>query len=269
MGSGIATNFLKAGYNVTVWNRNQHRTKLLQDLGAKCAITPKEAVKDADIVFEVTANNESSQEMWLGPHGILVGLKNGAVAITCATLSAVWTDELIRHCNETNFTFFDMPMTGGRAGAESGNLILLVGGDEKKLEEIKPDLEAIAQKVYYFGKAGSGMRYKLLLNMLQAIHIVGLGEVLKIAEQNGMDVKAVGDALAERPGGTTTNLAWRDYQVKPDPINFSVEWITKDLRYAKELADSLDTSLLDDVLMKYEAVLSGGHGDADWTAVNN
>ena len=268
MGSGIAANFLKRGYKVTIWNRSTDKVKPLHALGAEVAVTPKAAVANADIVFEVTANDESSQEMWLGPQGILVGLKNGATAITCATLSAVWTDELVRHCHETNITFFDMPMTGGRMGAESGNLIFLVGGDKEKLEELKPDLEAIASKIYHFGKAGSGMRYKLLLNMLQAIHIVGLGEVLKIAEQNEMDVKAVGDALAERPGGTTTSLAWRDYQAEPDPINFSVDWITKDLRYAKDLAGNLDTQLLDDVLKKYEVVLLGGKGGADWTAVN-
>lgn len=268
MGSGIVKNFLKHHYPVVIWNRGAERTQSLQALGATLAATPREAAEQADLVFEVTANDESSKSVWLGEEGILAGMKKGTIAVSCATLSAAWADELIGHATGAGITFFDIPMTGGRVGAESGQLVLLAGGDEAELAALKPDLEAISQKVYHFGKAGSGMRFKLILNMLQGIHIAGLGEALRIARLNTMNIEAVGNALAERPGGTSTTLAWRDYQVEPDPINFSVQWITKDLRYAKELADTTDTPLLDDVLKKYEQLLAAGLAEADWTAIN-
>ena len=83
-----------------------------------------------------------------------------------------------------------------------------------------------------------------------------------------MNIKAVGDALAERPGGTTTTFTWRDYQNTPNPINFSVKWIAKDLGYAKQFADKEQLPLLDDVLEKYQNAIKSGLGDEDWTAIN-
>ena len=171
-------------------------------------------------------------------------------------------------CGKKRYTFFDMPMTGSRVGAESGKLTFLVGGDEEKLKGLKTDLMAVSERQIRFGEAGSGTRYKLLLNMLAAIHIVGLGEALKIAEKSGMDIKKVGDALAEKPGGITTNLAWRDYQKAPNPINFSVEWITKDLTYAKKFGQGISLPLLDDVLVEYKMAIKKGLTAEDWTVVN-
>lgn len=159
-------------------------------------------------------------------------------------------------------------MTGGRAGAEAGKLILLVGGDEKKLNYIEKELKAISEKIIYFGKVGSGMRYKLLLNMLQAIHITGFGEVMRLAKETGLDLKKVGDALAERPGGTTTNVSWRDYQKDSKPINFSIEWITKDLKYAKKNAKKTKTPLLNEALKQYKKAIIDGKANKDWTYVN-
>jgi 3-hydroxyisobutyrate dehydrogenase-like beta-hydroxyacid dehydrogenase len=151
---------------------------------------------------------------------------------------------------------------------ESGTLTLLCGGEESDLENLKPTLSAIAAKILYFGPAGQGMRYKLILNFLQAVHIIGFGQAMKIAKNNGMDLKKVGDALSERPGGVITSLAWRDYQKEPDPINFSVEWITKDLTYAKKLAGHLDLSFLEDSLALYKQAAEKGFSKKDWASIN-
>ena len=268
MGSGIISNFLKQGYKVYVWNRARNKLTALVAQGAIAADTPKEAAAQADIVFEVTANDESSRSVWLGESGILTGARSGTILITSATLSINWVDELISHCQQNKHIFFDMPLTGGRVGAENGTLTLLVGGDEAELKKIEPTLSAISEKRIYFGKAGSGMRYKLLLNTLQAIHIIAFGEVLEIARQSGLDIKIVGDALADRPGGTTTKLAWRDYQAEPNPINFSIDWITKDLRYSKIFADKAPTPLLNEALSRYEKAVENNLGSKDWTVIN-
>ena len=267
MGSGIATNFLKNGYKVIVWNRSKDKLEAFKKLGAEIAETPKEATSKADIVFEVTANDKSSREVWIGKDGIISGSKKGKVLIASSTLSIEWIDELADLCNKNQFTFFDMPMTGGRIGAETGHLIFLVGGNEKELNKIKDTLSAVSERIMYFGKEGSGMRFKLVLNMLQAIHLQGLGEVLNLAKEMGLDIKKAGDALMERPGGTTTALAWRDYQVEPKSTNFSIDWITKDLRYAKKSSKS-NKPLLNEVLKKYQLAIKKSFGSDDWTAVN-
>lgn len=268
MGHGIADNFLKNGYKVFVWNRSKEKADDLVKRGATLTTSPKEATEKADLVFEVTANNESSREVWTGDEGILKSTDTTKSLITCATLSVKWMDELAKICQDKGYSFFDMPMTGGRIGAETGELILLVGGHKDKLDSISDDLKAISKEVKYFGPAGSGMRYKLVLNMLQAIHIAGLGEALKLANTAGLNEQLAGDALADRPGGITTGLAWRDYQTEPDPINFSVEWIEKDLKYAKEMAAGADLPLLDQALSQYEEAIKKGFAQSDWTKIN-
>jgi 3-hydroxyisobutyrate dehydrogenase len=157
-----------------------------------------------------------------------------------------------------------MPLTGGRRGAESGELILLVGGDAAALETLKPDLAAISAKIVYFGPAGSGARYKLVLNALQAVHIIGLGEALKLAEKCGLDQKTVGDALAEYPGGVITARTWSLHNTPSEQTNFAVKWLAKDLSYAKDLANDLDLPLLDDVSAKYDEAVKQGLGDRDY-----
>lgn len=268
MGHGMAANFLKNGYELYVWNRTPEKAADLVKQGAKLCETPKEVAENADLVFDVTANDQSSKRVWTDEDGILKGAKKDSYLVASATLSIDWIDELAQECEAHNFTFFDMPLTGSRIGAETGNLTLLVGGDKAKLEQLKPTLKAIAKDVVYFGPAGQGLRYKLLLNMLQAIHIVGFAEVMKIAKANGMDIDQVSATLAERPGGIVTKMAREGYYHQPDPITFALEWLTKDLVYAKDFAGKLDTPLLDDVLKKYRAAMETGLAQTDWTNVN-
>jgi len=268
MGSGIVKNYLKNKYTVYVWNRNPDRLNALILQGATAVNSPKEAAEKADIVFEVTANDESSESVWMGANGILAGADPDKILITSATLSLPWIDKLADICRKKGLQFLDMPMTGGRIGAETGQLILLTGGTENTLKNLEPDLKAICAKIFFFGKPGSGMRYKLILNMLQAIHISAFGEALHLAEEMGLDIKKVGAALGERPGGTTTNLAWRDFQMQPEPINFSVDWIAKDLKYAKQAAAKTATPLLNQTLEKYNKAQEKGLGQKDWTVIN-
>lgn len=268
MGGGMAVNFLKHGYRVLVWNRDKKKLKPFIKKGATVANTPREAVSKADIVFEVTASDESSRKVWLGNEGILAGARKGAVLIASGTLSVAWVDELAKLCEGQNKTFFDMPLTGSRKGAEGGTLILLVGGNKAKFQKLKPVLNAISERAVYFGKAGSGARFKLILNSLAAIHIAAFGEMLRIAKSSGLDIKKVGEFLAERPGGTSTKLAWQCLEKPPKPINFSLRWIEKDLTYAKALSGNLLVPMLDEVLKKYRQAVDHGLGEEDWTAVN-
>ncbi|PIR46749.1 MAG: hypothetical protein COV07_02695 [Candidatus Vogelbacteria bacterium CG10_big_fil_rev_8_21_14_0_10_45_14] len=267
MGSGMASNFLKKGHSVNIWNRNKSKTDHLVNQGALLASTPKEAVTHADIIFEVTADNESSRSVWLGENGILSGARSDKVLITSATLSATWTDELAKMCADKGFTFLDIPLTGGRACAESGNLTLLAGGEKEKLGKIESDLRSISKEIKYFGKAGSGMRYKLILNALQAIHIIGLDGAIRGAISTGLDVDPVGEALCARPGGVITELTWECYKNPPKSINFSIKWLVKDLTYAKELLGETSTPMLDMVLKRFNKAFSDGHGEEDWSFV--
>lgn len=268
MGKGMANNFIKHGYSLFVWNRTNSVSESFAKQGVVICKTPAEVTQKADIIFEVTANDESSREVWLEGNGILSGADKDKVLITSATLSVEWVDELIQKCQDSHFEFMDIALTGGRIGAETGNLTLLCGGQKKTLDEIEPMLKAIAQKVFHFGPAGHGMRYKLILNFLQAVHIVGFGQAMKIAKAYDMDLKKVSEALVDRPGGTITGIAQKTYFEEPNPITFSIEWIAKDLSYAKKLAKDLDVRLLDEVLSEYKKALEKGYAQKDWASIN-
>ncbi len=268
MGNGMAANFLEDGYEVIVWNRHQEKLHKLKELGAIIAQTPKEAAQKAEMIFEVTANDQSSKKVWLGKDGILAGAREGEIVIASSTLSIDWTDQLAKLAAKKNLVFFDMPLTGGRAGAESGRLTLLIGGNKIKLKQIENDLKSISQTIWYFGEAGSGMRFKLVLNSLQAIHTLGFGEAMNMAKNVGLNLDIVGKALSERPGGTATNMAWSDYQHPSDKVSFAVQWITKDLEYAKKMSSELYIPIVEGTLARLKKAMKKKMGEQNWTNVN-
>ncbi len=268
MGRGMAANFLKNGFPVYVWNRTEKTADELVTQGAIFMANPKDVVSHADVVFEVTANDESSRSVWSLPDGILAGADSSKILIVSATLSIQWIDELITLCLKKGLKFCDIPLTGGRIGALTGSLTLLCGGEPKIIKKLQPVFDAIAKKVYYFGPIGRGMRYKLILNFLQALHIVGFGVAMKMAKAHHMDLEKVAEALVDRPGGVITKIARDRYFNDSEPITFSIEWIVKDLTYAKQYAAELDTPLLDEVLKIYNNALSHGNGHKDWASVN-
>lgn len=268
MGHGVAVNFLKKGWTVYMWNRSTDSMSDLITIGGITCTSPREVSSKADITFEFTANDDSSRAVWLGENGIFSGADQSKILIASATLSIPWIDELIQYALKKSFTFLDIPITGGRQGAESGTLTMLAGGSESVVSGLSDVFSAIARKTYYFGNSGSGMRYKLILNFLQALHIAGFGEAMRLAKEHDLDLRKVAEALSDRPGGVLTTIAKERYFSDPDPVTFTITNMVKDLTYAKGFAGALDTPLLDDVLTLYSKAVSQGHGNKDWTIVN-
>lgn len=269
MGRGIAHNFLKKKYQLFVWNRTKAVVDVFKNKRAVICSSPAEVAQKADIVFEITSHDQSSKKVWTGKSGILSAARPDSILVASATLSVKWVDNLAALCKKGKTKFMDIALTGGRVGAETGNLTLLCGGNESTLEEIKPTLQAISKKIYYFGAAGQGMRYKLILNFLQAVHVVGFGQAMKIAKTYNMDLKKVSEALVDRPGGISTQIAQKAYFENPPALTFSIENITKDLTYAKKLAKGLGLELLDKTHALYKKGVKKKMSQSDWTAINN
>lgn len=268
MGKGITNNFLINKYSVFVWNRTKKVSAEFIKKGAIVCASPAEVANKADVVFEITANDKSSKSVWLGKKGILSGAKSESILVASGTFSNQWIENLINLCHKNKFTFMDIALTGGRVGAETGSLTLLCGGKAETLEKITPALNAIAKKIYHFGPEGHGMKYKLILNFLQAVHVVGFGQAMKIAKTNNMDLNKVAEALADRPGGIITEIAKKAYFENSPPLTFSVENITKDLSYAKKSSKGLDVGLLDKVFSLYKKGIKKNMVKHDWTVVN-
>jgi 3-hydroxyisobutyrate dehydrogenase-like beta-hydroxyacid dehydrogenase len=268
IGAGMAVNLLRNGHEVAVWNRTGDRTSELVAAGATAAPTPAAAATDADVVFEATADDASSRSVWLGDDGIIAGSAETSTLVTSATLSPNWVSELASACRAAGRTFLDIPVTGGRAGAEGGALILLAGGEQPALDSIGEVLAAVSSRIFHFGPVGNGTRFKLVLNALQAIHILGFGEAMAMARAAGLDPDEVGPALVERLGGPVTQMAWTSDQQPPERANFALTLALKDLRYAAAMAGDVQAPMLDVAVSRLAAAEEAGLGDQDWTVVN-
>lgn len=270
MGHAMADHFLRGGHRVTVWNRTAAKADDLVAVGADRAASPAEAAAAADVTFEVTADDGSSRAAWLDGDGILAGARAGSVLVTSATLSPPWVDELAGACAAAGHPFLDMPLTGGRAGAESGQLVMLAGGDADTVAALGPTLAAVARDVKHFGPVGAGTRFKLILNAVQAVHLGAFGEAMRLAEATGLDTAAVGAALVERPGGVVTQMADAAFGRDDTPVSFPLRWAAKDLAYAATMAEGAGVAhpLFAAAGAALARSVEAGHGPDDWTVVN-
>jgi 3-hydroxyisobutyrate dehydrogenase len=268
IGAGMASNLLRNRHDVVVWNRTAARASDVVAAGATLVATPAEAAAAADVVIEATADDVSSRSVWLGDDGILAGSAESSTLITSATLSPDWIADLADACRAAGRRFLDMPVTGGRAGAEGGALVMLAGGEACDLAEISGVLDAVSSTVRHFGPVGSGTRFKLVLNALQAAHLVAFGEAMALARLVGLDPNDVGPALVERLGGPVTTMAWAADQQLPARANFALAWALKDLRYASAMAGDLPTPVLDVAVERLAAAAAKGWGERDWTVAN-
>lgn len=272
MAAGMAQNFLKNGYAVHVWNRTKAHVQPLLDAGVAWGETPKDVAMAADIVIECVSDDAASRQVWTDAEtGILAGADATKVLIASSSLSLAWIDELGGICRGKGLKLLDMPLTGSRAGAEGGTLRLLVGGDKVVLDSIRDDLQVIAEYIFYFGPAGSGMRFKLMLNTLIGVQTNAAAQAILLAKKAGVDPTAFREAIADGAMGVTspTTVNALKYVESPtDTVNFAAKWLEKDLRYALEMAKQYDTQfdLLEATQQDYARALEAV-GDEDITHI--
>jgi 3-hydroxyisobutyrate dehydrogenase len=272
MAAGMAQNFLKHGYEVNVWNRGQEKLIPLLSAGALQSDSPKTATADSDIIIECVSNDDASKGVWLGDDGILAGATKDKVLIVSSSISLSWTDELSKLCTDEGYQFMDMPITGSRAGAENGTLRLLVGAESETLELTRKDLEIISEKIYHFGGIGSGMRFKLILNSLIGIHMNATAQAQRLAVKAGLDSETFGNALIDGnmgPASPAAKLVFDSPNWQEGHVNFAVELLEKDLRYAQQMTQlyDFDFDLLNATQLDYKKAVDEGLGSADVTSI--
>ena len=272
MGAGMGHNLLKAGYSVTVYNRTAAKTEALVDAGASRGVSPAETVAEADVIITIVGDDRSSREIWLGENGILAGSpKREAIAIESTTLSLGWVRELDQILTAKGMRFIDSPVTGGRNGAANGTLTLLVGTEEETLRAARPIMESYSQEIIYFGQAGTGTTYKLIVNMMVAVQAAALAEGLLLAEKSGLEMAQVVQGLTSGAVASRIVKAYADIMVKGDHdlVNFSTRWLHKDASYALDLAAELGQAMpLSAVAAQlYQMALAKGMADKNASAV--
>jgi 3-hydroxyisobutyrate dehydrogenase len=271
MGGGIAANLLKAGYPVTVWNRTASKAEPLIALGGSAAATPREAAANADVIIACVGDDVASRATWLGSDGALAGAKPGAVLIETSTLTPDWVRELAALAADKGCDFLDAPMFGSREAAANGQITLAIGGDEAVFERVKLLLETFTRKLNYLGKTGTGATYKLINNMMGAVHAACAAEGLAMAEAAGLDIQAVAPLILEGPAASrmVQMKLPRMVERRYDETDFSLKWMEKDVVYAMALAEQVGVPLTiaPAALALYRRALEKGFSDEDLAVV--
>lgn len=241
MGQGMAGRYLEAGFAVAVWNRSKAKAGALIARGAQWATSPEDAAIDADAVVTMVADDEASRAVWLTRDGAAATMKAGTLAIECSTVSYNHALEMARELRRRGLVYIDSPVTGLPDAAAAGKLTLLVGADPADLERARPYLTPLATTIRHFGAVGSGTVYKLINNLMGAIQIAGIAEGLAIAEQAGLDMKLVLEAVETGVAASPQVIRHSRRMVER---NFSGATFTaalrhKDAAYAVALAESL------------------------------
>jgi 3-hydroxyisobutyrate dehydrogenase len=262
MGHGMAGRYLDAGFDVAVWNRSKAKAEDLIARGAKWATSPEDAAIDADAVVTMVADDEASRAVWLTKDGAAATMKAGTLAIECSTVSYKHALDLAHELRGRGLIYIDSPVTGLPDAAASGKLTLLVGAEPADLERAQPYLAPLATTIRHFGAVGTGTVYKLINNLMGAIQIAGIAEGLAIAEQAGLDMKLVLEAIET---GVAASPQVIRHSRRMVARNFSGATFTaalrhKDAAYAVALAESL---LSDVPLMGRAAVQSYARAKAN------
>jgi 3-hydroxyisobutyrate dehydrogenase-like beta-hydroxyacid dehydrogenase len=209
--------------------------------GARWASSPEDAAKDADAVVTMVADDEASNRVWLGRDGAAAAMKAGALAIECSTVSHAHALKMARELNSRGLIYLDCPVTGLPEAAATGKLTLLVGADPADLEKARPYLAPLCTTIRHFGAVGTGTVFKLINNLLGAVQIASLAEGVAIAEQAGLDMKLVAEALATGAVASpqvirhSKRMAARDFS----GASFTAALRHKDAAYAVALAETL------------------------------
>jgi len=241
MGHGMAGRYLNAGFAVTVWNRSRAKAEDLIARGAQWATSPEDAAIDADAVVSMVADDEASRAVWLGKDGAAATMKAGTLAIECSTVSYDHALHLSRELHTRGLIYIDCPVTGLPDAAASGKLTLLVGANAADLDKARPFLAPLSTTIRHFGEVGTGTVYKLINNLMGAIQIAGIAEGLAIAEQAGLDIKLVLEAIESGVAASpqvirhSKRMAARNF----DGATFTASLRHKDAAYAVALAESL------------------------------
>jgi 3-hydroxyisobutyrate dehydrogenase len=241
MGHGMAGRYLDAGFDVAVWNRSRAKAEDLIGRGAQWATSPEDAAIDADAVVTMVADDEASREVWLTKDGAAATMKAGTLAIECSTVSYAHALDLARELRGRGLIYIDCPVTGLPDAAASGKLTLLVGAEPADLERAQPFLAPLAATIRHFGPVGSGTVYKLINNLMGAIQIAGIAEGLAIAEQAGLDMKLVLEAVETGVAASPQVIRHSRRMVARNfaGANFTAALRHKDAAYAVALAESL------------------------------
>ena len=267
MGYPMAGHLASRGHEVTVYNRTAAKAeKWAAQHGGTWAATPAEAAAGADMVMACVGNDDDLRAVCLGENGAFAGMKAGALFVDHTTVSAAVTRELNAAAKVVGVSFVDAPVSGGQAGAENGQLVIMCGGDQAAYDMAEPVMISYAKLCKRLGESGAGQLTKMVNQICIAGLVQGLSEGLHFAEKAGLDGREVIEVIGGGAAGSWQMV--NRYKTMLDDHfehGFAVDWMRKDLGIclatANETGASLPVTALVDQFYKDVQKMGGGRWD--------
>ena len=271
MGYPMAGHLQKNGYNVTVFNRTESKAKKwVEEYGGQMGKTPNEASLHAEIVFMCVGRDEDIIEVMEGDNGILSSAKEGLIIVDHTTASAEIARTYFAKLQKKNVAFLDAPISGGQAGAENGALSIMIGGQEKDFEVVKPVLQSYGKAIELIGPSGSGQIAKMINQICIAGLVQGLSEAMAFGKKAKVDMEKVLSVISK--GAAQSWQMENRYRTMIDGkfnYGFAVDWMRKDLSICFNEAKKNGASLpITEIVDKYyEQVQKNGGNRLDTSSL--
>src|SRR5467141_349625 len=270
MGSGMASNLLKAGYELTVWNRSAEKCEPFVRKGARVAGTPADAVHDVDLVIYSLSNDQAVEEVVFGAEGILSGIKQGQIAMDMSTVLPATSLREQEAYTKHGVDFLDAPVFGSKQESADAKLWIMAAGNKAIFEKVKPVLEHLGQTVHYFGKNGNAVAMKLVGNLIVALEMEALAEGLVLAQKAGLDLNSVmqvvkvADFRSPLLVSNGQNILKRDFSP-----SFALKLMLKDTSLIEKFGNSLQSPIpaLQVVEKNLAAAVDFGFGNENASAL--
>ena len=239
MGYPMAGHLQNNGYNVTVYNRTTAKAeKWVEEYKGSMAKTPGEASSSSEIIFMCVGRDEDIMEVMEGENGILSKVIEGSIIVDHTTASAEIARNYYQKLKDKKLSFLDAPVSGGQAGAENGVLSIMIGGDEKDYNTVKPILTSYGKAVELIGPSGSGQIAKMINQICIAGLVQGLSEAMAFGKKSNVDMEKVLSVISK--GAAQSWQMENRYRTMLDgkfDYGFAVDWMRKDLSICFNEAD--------------------------------
>ncbi len=267
MGYPMAGHLARKGFAVTVFNRTPGKADTwCAEFGGTKAASPAEAAKHVDVVLTCVGNDADLREVVLGPNGIRDGLRQGALLVDHSTVSAEVSRDLASHLAAAGSRFVDAPVSGGQQGARNGQLTIMCGGTDRDIEQASAIISSYARAITHMGPVGNGQLTKMVNQICVAGLVQALSEGMHFAEQAGLDLQKVIDAISQGAASSWQMVNRHKTMIAAEyEHGFAVDWMRKDLAIceaeARHLGVSLPVTALVDQFYAEVQAMGGGRWD--------
>ena len=268
MGLPMSKNLVKAGYNLTVFNRSKSKAEPLKEFGAKISNTLKDAVDGSDIVITMLTDDTAVDEV-MNNNDFTKSLKSGAIVIDMSSVKPTTATKHGNNLKLKNINYLDAPVSGGTIGAEEASLAIMVGGEQNIFDDAFDILKKMGNPTLV-GPIGSGQVSKLANQIIVGLTIGAVAEAVTLCEKAGADPNKMIKALS---GGWADSKVLQTHGKRMINKDFTPKGRTsvhlKDMNNILECANNYNTHLPISNLVKemYKSLVENGHGETDHSSL--